>query len=236
MSGRVAVAESWTFLVCDNTQGNCKTSTSGGNALPVVGRSVEQALCAAVLFLLSASGGLVCAQNTSSFPLDHKDAWEVSGRVGVFGVINEGGALLTTAAIRYGVVLTQPVGKGRLRGTLEYTMDWLPVVVMTHPSVMYGVGVAPVGLKWNYLANPRHRPYWEADFGGLFSTHSIPPGNSTVNFTANAGGGLALLNRGNEMLTTGFYFSHLSCGFLCSRNPNLNGVSFVLEYHWLKAK
>ena len=150
--------------------------------------------------------------------------------------LSTGEALLTSAAIRYGVVLTDPFGKGRLRGTFEYTIDWLPIVLMIHPSVIYGAGIAPVGFKWNFLANPRHRPYAEVDFGGVFSTHSIPPGDSTINFTTNAGGGLTLLNRGNETLSAGFNFSHLSCGFLCSRNPNLNGVSFVLEYRWLKAK
>ena len=80
--------------------------------------------------------------------------------------------------------------KGRMRGTFEYTIDWLPVVLMTRPSVIYGFGIAPVGLKWNFLANPPHRPYAEVDFGGVLSTHSIPPGDSTINFTANAGGGL----------------------------------------------
>ena len=224
------------FLVCDNVEGNSKTSSSGVKVLPVVWSAVEQALCAAVLSLLFVSAGLACAQNISSFPLDHKDAWEISGRASEFGVINRGGALLTSAAIRVGVVLTDPFGKGRLRGTFEYTIDWLPVVLMIHPSVIYGFGIAPVGLKWNFLANPPHRPYAEVDFGGVLSTHSIPPGDSTINFTANAGGGLTLLNRGNETLSAGFNFSHLSCGFLCSRNPNLNGVSFVLEYHWLKAK
>jgi hypothetical protein len=96
--------------------------------------------------------------------------------------------------------------------------------------VIYGFGIAPVGLKWNFLANLRHRPYAEVDFGGVLSTHSIPPGDSTINFTANAGGGLTLVNRGNETLSAGFNFSHLSCGFLCSRNPNCRARSPVCGY------
>jgi hypothetical protein len=113
---------------------------------------------------------------------------------------------------------------------VEYTIDWLPVVLVIHLSVIYGFGIAPVGLKWNFLANLRHRPYAEVDFGGVLSTHSIPPGDSTINFTANAGGGLTLVNRGNETLSAGFNFSHLSCGFLCSRNPNCRARSPVCGY------
>jgi hypothetical protein len=198
--------------------------------------AIRRALYIALLVLLFAAGRLACAQNTPPFPLDHKDAWEISVRAGEFGVINRGGELLTTAAIRYGVVLTDPFGKGRLRGTLEYTLDWLPMILMTRPSLIYGAGVLPLGFKFNYLANPRHRPFWEGNFGGTLSTHSLPPGNSTLNLNVNAGGGLTLLNRGAETLTVSFQYSHLSCGFFCSRNPNLNGASIVLEYHWLKPK
>jgi hypothetical protein len=192
----------------------------------------------ALLFLFFRAGCLACAaQDTPPFPLDHKGAWEISVRASEFGVINQGGGLLTTAGIRYGKVLTNSFGITRRRhGTLEYTVDLLPLMLMTWPSVIYGGGVAPLGFKWNYLANPSYRPFWEANLGLAFSTHSFPPGNSTVNFIVNAGGGLTVLNRGDETLTVGFEYSHLSCGFFCTRNPNLNGASVVLEYHWLKPK
>lgn len=168
-----------------------------------------------VLLFLFAAGRLACAQNTLPFPLDHKGAWEIAVRVSEFGVINRGGALLTTAAIRYGVVLTDPFGISRRRhGTPEYTIDLLPLILMTRPSVIYVVGVVSLGFKWNYLANRRHRAFWEANLGLALSTHSIPPGNSTLNFTVNAGGGLTLLNRGKETLTVGFEYSHLRAAFL----------------------
>jgi hypothetical protein len=206
-----------------------------GEEEPVL-RKVVRRTYIALLLLFFVAGHPACAQGTPPFPLDHEGAWEISVRAGEFGVVNRGGELLTTTAIRYGVVLTDPFGAEHLRGTLEYTLDWMPMILMTRPSVIYGAGVLPLGFKFNYLGNPRHRPFWEGSFGGTLSSHSLPPGNSTLNLNVNAGGGLTLLNRGTEALTVSFEYSHLSCGFFCTRNPNLNGASIVLEYHWFKSK
>lgn len=199
------------------------------------GQPTAATFCGAVLLLL-ANCNLVTAQTTPNFPLSHKDAWEISIRA-TEPVMTGGTYLLSTAAIRYGLVLTDPFGKGPLRGTLEYTLDWLPAIVMTKPSVIYGAGVAPFGLKWNLLGKPRLRPYGELVLGGVLSTANLPPGDTiNINFTVNAGGGLTLLTHGNQALSAGIDFSHLSNGNLGPHNPQLNGIAFVVEYHWLRAK
>lgn len=173
-------------------------------------------------------------QATADYPLLHKDSYEISVRLSepVFG---GGKVLLSTAAIRYGLVLTDAFGKGWTRGSLEYTLDWLPAIVMTKPAVVYGAGVAPAGLRWNFAGKPRLRPYAELVLGGVLSTSNIPPGDFlNINFTINTGGGLTLYTRGNQMLTAGFDYSHLSNAFLASHNPQLNGFAVVVEYHWMK--
>lgn len=170
----------------------------------------------------------------ADYPLLHKDSYEISVRF-TEPVMNGGTLLLSTAAIRYGLVLTDPIGSGWRRGTLEYTLDWLPAIVMTKPSVVYGAGVAPFGLRWNFVGKPRLRPYAELVLGGVLSTSNIPPGNTfNINFTVNAGGGLALYTRGNQMLTAGIDLSHLSNAYLGPKNPQLNGFAFVVEWHWMK--
>jgi len=201
-----------------------------------VQRSSAPVLSAAGLFVFFASACPACAQNRSDFPLSHKGSREISIRASEIVMINTGTALLSTAAVRYGLVLTDPVGKGRLCGTFEYTVDLLPMVLMTKPSLIYGAGLAPFGAKWNFFANPRLRPYGEAVFGAVYGTSHIPPGDTKFNFTVNAGVGLTLLSRGNQELTAGFDFSRLSNAYLGPYNPNLNGVAFVIEYHWLKPK
>jgi hypothetical protein len=194
----------------------------------------RQFLPAAFVIALG-SFSLALAQSTPDYPLFHKDAWEVSARLSEC-VMHGDPALLSTISIRYGLVLTDPIGKGWKRGTLEYTLDWLPAIILTQPKVVYGAGVAPVGIRWNFLGKPRLHPYAELVLGGVLSTSNVPPGNTlNINFTVNAGGGLTLYSRGNQMLTTGLDFSHLSNAYL-SHNPMYNGFAVVLEYHWMKTK
>ena len=177
---------------------------------------------ATALFLL-ATNGPAAAQTSPGYPLSQKDASEFSVRF-TEDVMHGGPALLSTAAFRYGLVLTDP-------------MDWLPAIVLTQPKVVYGAGVAPFGIKWNVLGKPRLHPYAELALGGVLSTSNIPPGDTlNINFTIHAGGGLTLHTRGNQSLTAGIDFSHLSNGYLGNSNPEYNGVAFVLAYHWMKPR
>ena len=109
-----------------------------------------------VIGLLAASS-ICLAQSPSDNPLLHKDAWEISVRFTEAYLLPHT-ALLSTAAIRYGLVLSNPFGKGWGRGSFEYTVDWLPAVVLTKPKIIYCGGVAPVGVRWNVVAKPRLRP------------------------------------------------------------------------------
>jgi hypothetical protein len=131
-------------------------------------------------------------------------------------------------------VLSDPFGKGLGRGTLEYTIDWLPAVVLTKPSTFYCAGIAPLGVRWNVLLKPRLRPYGEVVLGGVLCTANILSSDINIGFTVNGGAGLSLFTRGDQMLTAGLNYSHLSNAYLGHHNPNYNGFAFVVEYHWLK--
>ena len=181
-------------------------------------------------------GGVAFAQTPPDYALFHKDATEVSVRFSQI-VMNGGTDLISTTAFRYGLVLTDPFGRGGLRGTLEYTLDWLPAIVLTKPKAVYGAGVAPIGFRWNFLGKPQLHPYGELVLGGVLSTSNIPPGNTlNINFTINSGLGLKVFAHGNQMLTAGLDYYHLSNGYLGATNPGLNGIAVIVEYHWLRAK
>jgi len=192
-------------------------------------------LCIAALLLALPRTCLSQTESSDDYPLLNKGASEVSVRFTEFVVFSHP-ALLSTAGFRYGWVLTDPFGKGWGRGALEYTIDLLPAVVLTKPSTIYCGGIAPIGVRWNTLAKPRLRSYGEVEAGGVFCTANIPPSDLNIGFTVNTGAGLALFTRGNQMLTAGLNFSHLSDANLGNPNPNYNGISFVLEYHWLRSK
>lgn len=188
------------------------------------------------LFVTFIWGIMAFAQSPPDYALFHKNASEVSVRFSEI-VMNGGTDLLSTSALRFGLVLTDPFGRGRLRGTLEYTLDWLPAIFLTKPKTVYGVGVAPIGFRWNFLGKPRLHPYGELVLGGVLSTSNIPPGNTlNINFTINSGLGLTVFTHSNQMLTVGLDYSHLSNGYLGANNPGLNGIAVIVEYHWLKPR
>jgi hypothetical protein len=83
--------------------------------------SCPRILFAGVSLLVTFIWGMIAfAQSPADYALFHKDASEVSVRFEI--VMNGGTGLLSTSAVRVGLVLTDPFGRGRHRGTLEYTL------------------------------------------------------------------------------------------------------------------
>jgi hypothetical protein len=195
---------------------------------------LRNALCAATVLVFPC---IVYAQSEAApgYALLQKGASDVSLRYTEFAVFNHP-ALLSTIGVRYGKVFTVLFGKGWTRGTVEYTMDALPALILTKPALTYCGGVEPLGFRWNLKGRPRLRPYGESAAGTAFCTGNILPSTSTVGFSVHAGGGLALFTRGNQMLTAGVYYSHLSDANLKLPNPNYNGMSAVIEYHFMKPR
>jgi hypothetical protein len=71
-----------------------------------------------------------------------------------------------TACARYGWVLTDAHGPGPLRGSLEYAVDALPVVMVFQPGGhAYGFGFDPWIMKWNFETHRRISPYIELGGG-----------------------------------------------------------------------
>jgi len=223
-----------------------------------------QVFVSALLFLLLASGSTL-AQSASppapdsavlrienpavvstassppaAFPLSEKGTWDLSvwarEAIGKSAYGNFGDAFVSMAGFRTGYVVAGPAGRGRLRGTLEYFFDVIPVFVLTKPKVIYGGGFSPVGLQWNFV-NSRCHPYLEVNVGGIVSTHDVPPGNtSSLNFTANGSAGAAIFADAQHALTANVGYWHLSNARLGRYNPSLNTLEIEIEYHWLRAK
>jgi hypothetical protein len=108
------------------------------------------------------------------YPLVHKEASEFTLGYTEHGM-RGGPTLLSEAAFRYGIVLTDSMGKGAFRGNLEYTVDWLPAIVLTKPKVVYGAGAAPHSVCDGLPGHLRLHPYGKLVMGGVLSTGNIPP-------------------------------------------------------------
>lgn len=139
----------------------------------------------------------------------------VSGGTSNTGVWNVG--------LRYGWILTAPHGPGFLNGRFEYAVDAVPAFVVFQPkNTAYGAGVNPVGLKWIFATRGNAQPYMELGGGTLFTSHEVPSGTSSVNFTPGAAFGVHFL--GEHAWTVELRYMHISNAGLSSPNPGINTV------------
>jgi len=133
------------------------------------------------------------------------------------------------AGVRYGWILTAPHGPGFLNGRFELAVDAVPAfVVFQRANTAYGAGVNPVGLKWIFATRGHVAPYLELNGGTLFTTHEVPAGTSTVNFTSGAAFGLHFL--GEHAWSVDVRYLHISNAGLTVPNPGVNTVQVRLGF------
>jgi len=147
--------------------------------------------------------------------------WTGGGHSVAGGTSNTG---VWNVGLRYGWILTRPHGPGFLKGRFEYAVDAVPVfLVFQRYNTAYGAGVNPLGLKWNFAARGRIEPYFELNGGTLFTSHDVPAGTSSVNFTSAAALGMHLLGE-KHAFSVEVRYMHISNAGLSSPNPGVNTV------------
>jgi hypothetical protein len=125
--------------------------------------------------------------------------------------------------VRYGWILTAPHGPGFLKGRFEYAVDAVPAfVVFQSRNTAYGAGINPLGLKWIFATRGDVQPYLELGGGTLFTSHEVPSGTSTVNFTSSAAFGVHFL--GKRAWTAEVRYMHISNAGLTTPNSGINTV------------
>ena len=196
-------------------------------------------VCFTVLLVLSlAIPGIAQAQGVTSLPLNQTGSWEFgiwAGEAGGEVKITSAQALITMAGFHVGRVIARPWEGGR--GTLEYTVDVMPLMLTIKPKTVYGGGFSPFGLKWNFAGSTRLQPYLELTGGGVITTRDVPLGNSSsFNFTASLGPGIMLDRGPRHAVSFALCYWHLSNAGTGHLNPTFNTVQFTMGYHWLKPR
>jgi hypothetical protein len=124
--------------------------------------------------------------------------------------------------LRYGWILTRPHGPGFLKGRFEYAVDAVPLFMVFQPAeTAYGAGINPLNLKWNFATRGSVVPFVELSGGTLFTTHEVPSGTSTVNFTSAAAFGTHILGEKYNW-SLELRYMHISNAGLSSPNPGIN--------------
>ena len=147
--------------------------------------------------------------------------WTGAGHSVSGGTTNTG---IFNLGLRYGWILTDAHGPGFLKGRFEYAVDAVPMFLVFQPAnTAYGVGVNPLGLKWNFVPRGRIAPYLEVGGGTLFTAHNVPSGTSSVNFTS--GAALGFHHLGDKLTwSLDVRYMHISNAGLTSPNPGINTV------------
>jgi lipid A 3-O-deacylase len=132
--------------------------------------------------------------------------------------------------VRYGWILTGPVGPGFLRGQFEYAVDVVPVFVVDQKfDTAYGFGLNPFALKWNFTRPRKVVPYFELGGGTLFTNYYVPPGTSRVNFTSSGALGLHFLGS-KYNVSAELRFMHISNASPANLNPGINTLQLRVGF------
>ena len=164
----------------------------------------------------------------------------------VVGVLASGGSGLydrdnvqmVRGGVRVGRVMTGELGSGLLRGTIELDAEIMPVdyVLWGGYQNVYGVGVNPLVMKWNFTRGHKLIPYFLAQGGVLWSSHNVPPGNtSRFNFLSGPGVGFNYFLKPGRSVSFDLRATHLSNASLGAHNPGVNSsMQISIGYNWWK--
>jgi hypothetical protein len=134
--------------------------------------------------------------------------------------------------IGWGRELTPEWGPGMLRGRFAWAVEAMPVFAQFSPTSIYGIGVAPVVWRWNFVPRSRWSAFAELAMGGMWSTEPIPEKTSRGNFTAHWGAGVRLRPRGSHAYLLAYRFQHFSNGNQLGSNPGVNAHVVLLGWSY----
>jgi hypothetical protein len=180
----------------------------------------------AVLLAMFLAGSLALAQDRPEEGGHELQVW-TGGGPSVPGGTKD--TSVWNAGVRYGWILTAPHGPGFLNGRFELAVDAVPAFVVFQPAnTAYGAGVNPVGFKWIFATRGKVAPFIELNGGVLFTTHEVPTGTSTINFTPGAAFGFYFF--GDHAWSLDARYLHISNAGLTVPNPGVNTVEVRLGF------
>ena len=142
-------------------------------------------------------------------------------------VINGGSGLLSTPAVRVGLVLPDPFGRGRHRGTPEYTL--MASGYLSDQSLLSDC-------DGTSSASRAFHSYGELVLGEVLSTSNIPPGNTlNINFTITSGWVSRFSLTATRYAPQGSTIPTFPTAIWRQQSrPQRYWV--IVEYHWLRPK
>ena len=135
--------------------------------------------------------------------------------------------------VRYGRVLA-----ASKTIAFEWTIDAIPVAVLSSSRLtsirsgagpilqrksVYGAGISPIGLKFNFRRNKRIQPFGASTGGFIYFNENVPvSGAARFNFTFDFQGGVQIVNSNQRSFMIGYKYNHISNGYHAPINPGVD--------------
>lgn len=132
----------------------------------------------------------------------------------------------------FGYVMTDPVGKGWYRGTLEGIVEGAFSYVFKDQRA-HSLGFTLMA-RYNFLMNSeKASPYFQFGFGMIGTNLTMRNFGSNFNFTTNAAAGMQYFLNPNSSLNFEWRFQHISNAGIDKDNAGLNMNMFFIGYSCL---
>ena len=157
-------------------------------------------------------------------------SWLTGAGVGIAGGASD--ASFWTMHLRWGRVLTTARGPAFLRGNLEYAVEVVPAFVIAQSTTVFGAGLTPLLMQYNFSVSSRFIPFIQAGVGMLLTTRKVPAGTSQFNFTPQGGFGAYWFHRPSSAVVFGVRYHHISNASTAEHNAGHNALYIYSGISW----
>ena len=120
---------------------------------------------------------------------------------------------------------------GRMRGNFSIVAEGVGIVVDQQPRAAGGGLNLLIRYTWT---SGRWRPSLLGGAGVVFTDEQVPPGETTHNFSPQAGVGVAYMLEPNWALSGEYRFHHLSNKGATETNPGINSHLVLFGVSWFR--
>lgn len=149
--------------------------------------------------------------------------WSVAASAGFSTGVHASG--FGSAMVRFDHIVSRPRGPGWLHGQLAYSVELIPLFLLSQSHTTYAAGFTLLGR--HYFGEGRVRPFATIGIGMLVSEDEIPEDTAKLNFTPQAGFGVSFFRASGPSFSVEARFHHISNGGRVEPNPGINSAVIV---------
>ncbi|MBM4244212.1 MAG: acyloxyacyl hydrolase [Deltaproteobacteria bacterium] len=129
---------------------------------------------------------------------------------------------------------------------LDWTVDAIPLALLSldrggspgseggPKDVVYGAGIAPIGLRLACEGLTGWRPYFATNVGFVMFEERVPATGTKFNYTWDFGVGVQIFVRDDQALTLGYDWKHISNAYSGETNPGFDASILYVGYSYFR--